>query len=535
MECFISTAIITSILLLPLLLLLVLFKRHRPNQKNPYPNAPSPPGLPFLGHIYYLLKTPIHRALAHISDLHGPILLLRFGSRRVLLVSSYSGAEECLTVNDITFANRPRLLAGKYLGYNYSTLSWASYGPHWRNLRRIATMQVLSTHRLLSSSHLRSDEVLSLVKVLLRDYSGPGFHLAELRTKFFALSYNIVMRMIANKRYYGDADESSSEAGREFRDLAKETFSGSATSNAADLFPVVRWLGIGGQERRLKRLRKIRDRFFQHLVNDHRNKRECGSRGEEGSPAEKSTVIDVLLSLQEGDPDYYDDDMIKGFITQMLIAGTDTTLLTIEWIMSLLLNNPHILKRVREELDANIRLGSFLEEADFSKLPYLHAVINEALRMYPVGPILVPHESSQDCTINGFYVPSGTVLLVNVWKMHRDPELWDEPNKCKPERFLKGSDGSYEVINEGFKMMPFGLGRRRCPGEVLAMRVVALVVGTLVHCFEWERVGDEVVDMSEGLNLTLTKAKPLEAMYKPREFIVGSLIDHLPVLTVGSA
>ncbi|KAH7665296.1 Isoflavone 2'-hydroxylase protein [Dioscorea alata] len=517
-ELFFSIAIISFILLLPLLLHLLL------KNPSPNPNPPSPPGLPLIGHLH-LLKPPLHRALAHLSDLHGPILLLRFGSRRVLLVSSFSNAEECLTVNDITFANRPRLLAGKYLGYNYSTLSWASYGPHWRNLRRIAAMQVLSTHRLLSSSHLRSDEVLSLVKVLLLDYSGPGFHLAELRTKFFALSYNIVMRMIANKRYYGDADESSSEAGREFRELAKETFSGSATSNSADLFPVARWLGIGGQERRLKRLRKRRDRFFQHLVNGHRNKRECGSRGGEGSPAEKSTVIDVLLSLQEGDPDYYDDDMIKGFITQMLIAGTDTMSLTIEWMMSLLLNNPHILKKVREELDANIKPGSLLEEADFSKLPYLYAVINETLRMYPAGPVLLPHESSRDCTVNGFYVPSGTILLVNVWKVHRDPEFWEEPNKFKPERFFKSStDRTCKVINEGFKMMPFGLGRRRCPGEVLAMRVVALVAGTLVHCFEWEKVGDEEVDMSEGPEFTLTKAKPLEAMYKPRESKVGSLM-----------
>ncbi|XP_039117674.1 cytochrome P450 81Q32-like [Dioscorea cayenensis subsp. rotundata] len=502
-----SIITIFSILLLFPLLLHLLLKNSNPN-----PNPPSPPALPILGHLH-LLKHPIHRALAHLSDLHGPILLLRFGSRRVLLVSSYSGADECFTINDITFANRPCLLSGKHLGCNHQSLLWAPYGPHWRNLRRIATVELLSTHRLLSSSHLRSDEVLSLVETLHRDYSGSGFHLTELKTKFFGLAYNVVMRMIANKKYYGEVDESSSEAGKEFRDIVKETFLVGGASNSADFLPVLRWLGVGGYEKRLKRLRKRRDEFFQLLIDEHRANRECGSLGVESSPAGRSTVIDLLLSMQDVDPEYYNDDMIKGFIAQLLIAGTDTSATTMEWAMSLLLNNPQTLKKLIAELDANIKQGSLLQETDLPKLPYLDAVIKETLRMYPVGPLLEPHESSQDCTVGGFHVPSGTILLVNAWKIHRDPELWEEPNKFIPERFLRRSD---EEINEGLKMMAFGLGRRRCPGEGLAMRVVALVVGTLVQCFEWERIGAEEIDMSEGRGLTLPKGKPLEVLYKPR-------------------
>ncbi|KAM0937808.1 putative isoflavone 2'-hydroxylase [Dioscorea sansibarensis] len=516
-DLFFSIAIISSILLLPFLLHLLL---KNPNP-NPNPKPPSPHGLPLLGHLY-LLKPPIYRVLAHFSDLHGPILLLRFGSRRVLLVSSSSGAEECFTVNDITFANRPRFLSGKYIGYNYRTMSTSSYGPHWRNLRRIATLEVLSTHRLLSSSHLRSDEALSLVKALLRQYSGPGFHLAELKTKFFALTCNVIMRMIANKRYYGEADESSSEGGKEFRDIVNETFRHGGVSNLADFVPVMRWLGIGGHERRLKRLGRRRAEFFQRLIDEHRKRRtECGSRGGETSPPERSTVIGLLLSMQEDDPEYYDDDLIKGFIGQMVVAGTDTSATTMEWAMSLLLNHPQTLEKLRDELDANIKQGSLSQESDFPNLPYLHAVINETLRMYPAGPLLVPHESSQDCTVGGFHVPSGTILLVNAWKIHRDPKLWDEPNKFKPERFLRTNSerNDREEMNEGFKMIPFGFGRRRCPGEALAMRVVPLVVGTLVQCFVWERVGDGEVDMSEGRGLTLPKAKPLEATYKPRELL----------------
>ncbi|KAM0937816.1 putative isoflavone 2'-hydroxylase [Dioscorea sansibarensis] len=519
---------LSFILLISFLLILIKLKHN--NQKNPNPNPPSPPGLPFIGHLH-LLKHPIHRTLAHLSDLHGPILLLRFGSRPVLLVSSSpSCADECFTVNDVTFANRPRLLSGKHLGYNYGILIWASYGPHWRNLRRITTLEVLSTTRVLSSSHLRSDEVFFLVKTLLRDYCGPGFQFTQLKTKFFDLTYNIIMRMLANKRYYGDADESSSEAGKEFRELTKETFILSGTSNAADFLPAVRWFGIGGHERRLRRLMRRKNKFFQGLIEEHRMKKESRSQGVDSSLAGRSTVIDLLLSMQERDPEHYDDDMIKGFIDLMLVAGTDTSASTMEWTMSLLLNNPQTLEKLRAEIDANLSQGSLLQEADFPKLPYLHAVINESMRMCPASPLLFPHESSQDCTVGGFNVPSGTMILVNAWKIQRDPELWEEPEKFKPERFL-GTNNDQKSTDEGIKeelkmMMPFGMGRRRCPGEGLAMKVVLLVIGTLVQCFEWERVGDEDVDMSEGIGLTMPKAKPLEAMFKPRESL-ATLLNKL--------
>ncbi|KAH7665300.1 isoflavone 2'-hydroxylase protein [Dioscorea alata] len=512
-----SIATLFVILLLSLLILIKLNPNNKNKNPNPIPNPPSPPGHPLLGHLH-LLKPPIHQALAHLSDLHGPILLLRFGSRRVLLIASYSAAEECFTINDIIFANRPRLLAGKHLGYDFTLLVWAPYGPHWRNLRRISTLQLFSTNRLLSSSDVRSGEVLSLVKALLRDYSGPGFHHTELRPKFFGLAYNVVTTMIANKRFYSNADESSSETAKEFRDIIKETIAALGTSNAADFVPLWRWLGIGGYEKKLKSLKKRRDKFFQSLIDEQREekKKMTTSRQGHGSPAARSTVIDLLLSMQDDDPEYFTDVIIKGFIAAMLVA-TDTSSLTMEWAMSLLLNNPNTLKIVKAELDANIEQCSILQERDLHKLPYLQAVILETLRIHPAAPLLVPHESSQDCIVGGFHVPKGTMLLVNAWKIHRDPEIWEEPCKFKPERFLNNEG------KEKGKIMAFGLGRRRCPGEGLALRLVALVVGTLVQCFEWERVDGMEIDMDEGVGQTMPKAKPLEAMYKPRDAMVDPL------------
>lgn len=186
--------------------------------------------------------------------------------------------------------------------------------------------------------------------------------------------------------------------------------------------------------------------------------------------------------------------------------------------MSLLLNNPQVLKKVQIEIDNHVGNDRLIDESDLAKLPYLHCIINETLRMYPAGPLLIPHESSEDCSVGGFHVPCGTTLFVNVWAIQNDPTIWEEPRNFKPERF----DG-FEGVRDGFRLMPFGSGRRGCPGEGLAMRVVALALGALIQCFEWERIGEDMVDMSEVVGITLAKVQLLHANCRPRPTMVNLL------------
>lgn len=205
----------------------------------------------------------------------------------------------------------------------------------------------------------------------------------------------------------------------------------------------------------------------------------------------------------------------------MLSAGSDTTAGTMEWVLSLLLNNPESLKKTQEEIDDHTGKSRLINDSDLPHLPYLEGVILETFRVCPVAPVLVPHESSEECRIGGFRVPRGTMVLVNMWAIHNDPKLWEEPRKFKPERFLE-----MEREREGFVLMPFGYGRRGCPGEKLAMRVIGLTLGLLIQCFEWERNGEEMVDMTEGPGLTMPKAQPLLAKCKPRQEML-TLISQL--------
>lgn len=184
-----------------------------------------------------------------------------------------------------------------------------------------------------------------------------------------------------------------------------------------------------------------------------------------------------------------------------------------EWAFSLLLNHKHVLEKARDEIDIHVGTNRLVDESDMANLPYLLCIVNETLRMYPAGPLLVPHESSDDCVVAGYHVPRGTMLIVNQWAIHRDPNLWTDPEKFIPERF-EGLEGK---ARDGFRFMPFGFGRRSCPGDGLAMRLVGLTLGLLIQCFDWERVSEEMVDMSEGPGLTMPKAQPLVAKCRPRQ------------------
>ncbi|GER34825.1 cytochrome P450 [Striga asiatica] len=473
---------------------------------------PSPPiSLPIIGHLY-LLNPPLHRTLSKISRKFGPVLLLHFGSRPVLLVSSPSSAEECLSTNDVAFAGRPRLLAGKILGYDYTTLVWAPYGDWWRTLRRVATTQILSAHRIRSFGDTRADEIRRLVGRL--SAAAPA---ADVRTAVFEMVLNVMMRMIAGKRYCDDGSGDLSGEAKEFKEILREIFEVSGATNVGDFLPVLKWLGVNGLEKRLKKLQVRRDCFLQNLIDERRRKTKI-VKGRE----KDLTLIDVLLAHQETDPEVYTDEYVKGTIQVMLAAGTDTSAVTIEWAMSLLLNHSEVLIRAQAEIDSTIGHSRLVDDSDLPNLPYLHAIINETLRMYPAGPLLVPHEASTDCAVGGYRVPRGTMLLVNVWAIQNDPNLWDEPRAFNPDRFTNNLQGQKR---DGFKFMPFGYGRRGCPGENLAMHVVGLALASLIQCLEWERVGPEKVDMNEGRGLTMPKAQPLVAKCRLRREMWG-LIDN---------
>ncbi|OIT27953.1 cytochrome p450 81d11 [Nicotiana attenuata] len=388
-------------------------------------------------------------------------------------------------------------MIGKYIGYNYTTLVGSPYGDHWRNLRRLCALEIFSTNRLDNFQPIRLHEVKLLVHRVFQNSGGNFGTPVELKSKFFQMSYNIIMRMVAGKRYYGE--EVDNEEANHFRELVEEVISYGGASNPTDFMPAIFRCFFRSFEKNLARLGSKMDALLQGFIDEHRRDKS------------RNTMIDHLLSLQESEPEYYSDQIIKGIISVMLNAGTETSSVTIEWAMSLLLNHPEVLEKAKAEIDDHVGKDRLVDETDLPKLKYLQNIISETLRLYP-APMLVPHESSDDCKVAGFHIPRGTMLLVNAWAIHRDPLLWEDPESFKPERFQG-------VQVESWKLLPFGMGRRACPGSGLAQRVIGLALATLVQCFEWKRVSEEVVDLMEGKGLTMPKAEPLMARCEARDIV----------------
>nr|ALO20341.1 cytochrome P450 [Cynodon dactylon] len=469
---------------------------------------PSPPSVPFLGHLH-LVKTPFHAALARLADCHGPVFSLRMGARPAVVVSSPEHAKECFTEHDVAFANRPRFPSQQLASFNGAALGSASYGPYWRNLRRVATVHLLSAHRVACMTGTIAAEVRAMVRRMNRaaQVASGGAARIELKRRLFEVSLSVLMETIARtktSRTEADDDTDMSPEAREFKQIVDELLPHLGTANLWDYMPVLRWFDVFGVRKKIVSAVRRRDAFLRHLVDAERTRLDDGN-----DAGEKKSIIAMLLTLQKSEPDVYSDTMIMALCGNLFGAGTETTSTTTEWAMSLLLNHPEKLRKAQAEIDAVVGTSRLLTADDMPRLTYLRCIIDETMRLYPAAPLLLPHESSTHCKVGGYDVPAGTMLLVNVYAIHRDPAVWDGPTEFVPERFEDGKA-------EGRLLMPFGMGRRKCPGETLALRTIGLVLGTLIQCFDWDRVDGLEVDMTESGGLTIPRAVPLEAMCRPR-------------------
>ncbi|XP_058750922.1 cytochrome P450 81Q32-like [Vicia villosa] len=371
-------------------------------------------------------------------------------------------------------------------------------------------MELFSTNRVAMFAKVREEEVRLLIKQIFEGCKGEIMSKVDLKTKTLELSFNIMLRVISGKRYYGEGD-GVALGGKEFQILLNEYIELLGSGNLNDYFSLLKWIDFQGNKKKMVKLMKKMDTFLQKLVDE---KRRDWSNEERNM-----TLIDVMLDLQQKEPEFYTEEIVKGVILVMLVAGSETSARTMEWAFSLLLNHPEKMNKVRAEINTVIHEDHLMNESDASKLKYLQNVIMETLRLYPVTPMLIPHESSNDCNVCGFDIPKGTILLVNLWTLHRDPNLWVDPIRFVPERFEERELDSDIYYN----MIPFGVGRRACPGSALAKRFMGNAIASLIQCFEWERIGNEEIDMTEGISITMPKVKPLIALCRPRQTMVKVL------------
>ncbi|KAJ7961694.1 Cytochrome P450 family protein [Quillaja saponaria] len=345
-----------------------------------------------------------------MADKHGPLFTLKLGMQTTVVVSNWKIAEECFTINDRALSSRPQIVASKLLGYD-AMFSFAPYGPYWRDLRKIATLELLSSRRIQLLSHVRVSEIGASITELYKNWdkkkNGSSSHFqVELKQLFGELTLNVFLRMICGKRLFGMKRAEEDKEGRRCLSAIEELMHLLGQFVPSDAIP-----------------------------EEHKRKRASSHE----VAIEDRDFIDVMLSVLDDAEQLHEfdvDTIIKATSLNIMVAGIDTSTVTLVWSMSLLLNNLRVMKKAQEELDAHVGKGRFVKESDLDQLVYIKAITKEALRLHPAGPLSAPREFTEDCTIAGFHISKGTRLITNLWKIQTDPSIWTDPLEFKPERFL---------------------------------------------------------------------------------------------------
>nr|GMC66060.1 molybdenum cofactor sulfurase [Ipomoea batatas] len=494
-----------------LIFLLHYFQSRRRVAETKGRSLPQPDGaLPVIGHLLCFSGGKLmHKVLGAMADKHGPgAMAIKLGSHQALVISSWEMARECFTTHDKAFSDRPRIAASELLGYDYAFFGLGPYGEYWRQMRKIVTLHLLSNRQVEMLKPIRASELETSIRELYELWVSSGNPkrgvMVDLQPWFVSLIRNMSVRMIGGKRFAGDGVDCSKVIGEFFNLFGVFVLS--------DYFPFLEWLDFQGHKKSMKRIAKELDNLVGGWLEEHKKRR----MSEEGRGAQD--FMDVMLEIME-------DAHISGFdadtinkatclecfnLQNMLVAGSDIIAVTLTWALSLLLNNRTMLDKVQAELDAQIGRDRIVDESDIKNLVFLQALIKETLRLYPQSPVNGLRSSRKNCTLShGYHVPAGTKLLVNVWKIHRDESIWPEPNEFNPERFLT-THKDIDVRGQHFELIPFGSGRRSCPGIQLSLQTLHISLATLLHCFDFALPSDEKIDMSESVGLINVKATPLK-------------------------
>ncbi|CAN1329211.1 Desmethyl-deoxy-podophyllotoxin synthase [Linum perenne] len=380
------------------------------------------------------------------------------------------------------------MLAPCILYYGYKDIAFAPYGDYWRQMRKVCVLELLSAKRVLSFRRIREEEVSDLIESLS---DGKTADLSSMVAK--------VSRSVTSRAAFGKPLPSLMVI-----DNMSEAFSGFRIS---DMYPSLGWLPVlTGFKGKLEKMHKASDSILGQIIDDHESKRRTNDDGE------REDLVDVLLNLQEsqnlGIP--VTMDVIKAVVLEMYLGGSETASTTVEWTMSEIINNQRVLRTVQEEVRQVFKETGKVEEARLDELKYLDMVISESLRLHPPVPLLVPRENTKKVELeNGYEIPAKTKVIVNAWAISRDPRYWKEPEKFYPERF---ADCSTDYKGKDFQFIPFGAGRRICPGMSFAMVFVKLTLANLFFHFNWSLPADmepAKLDMTEAFGMSLGRKQPL--------------------------
>ncbi|KAF3448402.1 hypothetical protein FNV43_RR09115 [Rhamnella rubrinervis] len=472
----------------------------KPKNRSSSPLPPGPKGLPLVGNLLGL-DPELHTYFTRLSQTYGPILKLQLGSMVGIVISSSTLARQVLKDHEVTFANHDVPTAAQIVSYGGCDVVWTPYGPEWRMLRKVCVLKMLSKTTLDSVYVHRRQEVRKTVNYFYSKVGSP----VDVGEQIFLTTLNMITNMIWGGTFQGDERD---RLGSEFRELVSKMTEMVGKPNVSDFFPGLSRFDLQGIAKQTEGLARRLDGIYERIIGQRR-------RIEEEGGEKSKDFLGFLLRLVDEQDDKTPLTMnhLKALLGDMVVGGSDTSSKTMEFAMAEIMNQPKVMNRIQQELDAVIGKHNLVEESHIHQLPYLQAVVKETLRLHATAPLLVPRIPSETSIVGGYTIPKGSRIYINVWAIHRDPSNWEEPLKFDPERFL---NSKWDYSGSNFSYLPFGFGRRICVGIGMAERMIINSLATFFHCFDWEVPPGEKSDLSEKFGIVLKKKIPLVAIPKPR-------------------
>nr|AAL59946.1 putative cytochrome P450 protein [Arabidopsis thaliana] len=468
-------------------------KKRRTNQQQP----PSPPGFPIIGNLHQLGELP-HQSLWSLSKTYGPVMLLKLGSVPTVVVSSSETAKQVLKINDLHCCSRPSLAGAKELSYNYLDIAFSPFDDYWKELRRICVQELFSAKRVHSIQPIKEEEVRKLIVSATESASQKSP--VNLSEKFLDLTVSVICKAAFSLDFHTSVLNNDG-----FDKLIHDAFLFLGSFSASNFFPnggwIIDWL-TGLQRRREKSVKDL-DVFYQQMFDLHKQENKQGVED----------FVDLLLKLEKEETvlgyGKLTRNHVKAILMNVLLGAINTSAMTMTWAMAELIRNARVMKKVQSEIRNQMINKSVITLDDIDHLPYLKMVIKETWRLHPPVPLLLPREVMSEFEINGYKIQPKTLLYVNVWAIGRDPDSWKDADMFYPERFM---DNNIDAKGQNFELLPFGSGRRICPGMYMGTTMVEFGLANMLYQFDWE-VPDgmvvEDIDMEESPGLAVGKKNEL--------------------------
>ncbi|KAJ8900100.1 hypothetical protein K2173_024216 [Erythroxylum novogranatense] len=463
---------------------------------------PSPPALPIIGHLH-LIGSVLPKSLQTLARKYGPLMEIRLGAATCCIASNASVAKEIFKYQDLNFSSRPEFGSSEHFIYRGSRFVTAQYGDYWRFMKKLCMTRLLAVHQLDKFMDIRDEEKVRLVESVTR--CAREGKLCDLSGEFTTLTNNTICRMAMSTRCSGTDNDAE-----EIKGLVKTCLDLAGKLSLGDVLGPFKIFDFSGTGKKLVGALTKYDRLVEKILKEHKEK------ALEVSDMKTKDLMDILLEIYD-DPTAeirLSEKDIKSFLLDLFFAGTDTSSAAMQWAMAELINKPETFQRLRDEINKVVGPNRLVKESDVPNLPYLRAVIRETLRLHPSAPLII-RECGEDCDVNGSFVKAKTRVLVNVYAIMRDPDIWNVPDEFIPDRFLESSgekigEHQMEYKGQNFRYLPFGSGRRGCPGASLAMMMMHPAVGALVQCFDWKFKEGEKVDLRQGPGFAAEMLHPIK-------------------------